>query len=158
MTGTDPLGNALTKSDDAKVTVTPIVVIGAQSTTLAIDKRGPAKVKAGQIISYSIKVTNAGSVTADNVIMRDRIPPSMSLATKTPGVKLVKGQIEVQIGTLAPGASKTIIVKFRVDRRASGVRTNTAVASASNAPTVRDSARTRVIKIVARVQPPRVTG
>jgi uncharacterized repeat protein (TIGR01451 family) len=158
VTGTDQLGNPLTKSDDAKVTVTPIVVIGVQSTTLGIDKRGPAKVKAGQIIIYTIKVTNTGSVTADNVIMRDRIPASMSLAVKTPGVKLVKGQIEVQIGTLAPGASKKITVKFRVDRRASGFRTNTAVASASNAPTVRDSVRTRVLKIAARVVAPRVTG
>lgn len=158
VTGTDPLGNPLTKSDDAKVTVTPIVVIGVQSTTLGIDKRGPAKVKAGQIISYTIVVTNTGSATADNVVMRDRIPTSMSLAVKTPGVKLVKGQIEVQIGTLAPGASKTITVKFRVDRRASGFRTNTAIASASNAPSVRDSVRTRVIRIAARVVAPRVTG
>jgi len=158
VTGTDSLGNPLTKSDDAKVTVTPIVVIGVQSTTLGIDKRGPAKVKAGQIITYTIQVTNTGSATADNVIMRDRIPTSMSLAVKTPGVKLVKGQIEVQVGTLAPGQSKTITVKFRVDRRASGFRTNTAVASASNAPTVRDSVRTRVIKIAARVVAPRVTG
>lgn len=158
VTGTDPLGNPLTKSDDAKVTVTPIVVIGVQTTTLAIDKRGPAKAKAGQIISYTIKVTNTGTVTADNVIMRDRIPASMSLAVKTPGVKLVKGQIEVQVGNLAPGASKTITVKFRVDRRAAGFRTNTAIASASNAPTVRDSARTRVIRIVRPVVVPRVTG
>ena len=158
VTGTDQLGNPLTKSDDAKVTVTPIVVIGVQSTTLGIDKRGPAKVKAGQIITYTIVVTNTGSATADNVIMRDRIPTSMSLAVKTPGVKLVKGQIEVQVGTLAPGVSKTITVKFRVDRRAFGFRTNTAVASASNAPTVRDSVRTRVLKIAARVVAPRVTG
>ena len=157
-TGTDPLGNPLTKSDDAKVTVTPIVVIGVQTTTLRIDKRGPAMVKAGQIITYTIKITNTGKVTADNVIMRDRIPASMSLAVKTPGVKLVKGQIEVQVGTLAPGASKTITVKFRIDRRATGSRTNTAIASAANAPTVRDSARTKVIKIDTRVITPRVTG
>ena len=158
VTGTDPLGNPLTTSDDAKVTVTPIAVIGVQTTTLAIDKRGPATVEAGQIISYTIKITNTGAVTADNVIMRDRIPVSLSLAVKTPGVKLVKGQIEVQVGNLAPGASKTVTVRFRVDRRAFGFRTNTATASATNAPTVRDSARTRVIRIVTRVVAPRVTG
>jgi uncharacterized repeat protein (TIGR01451 family) len=158
-TGTDPLGNPVPpKSANAKVTVTPIVVIGVQTTTLAIDKRGPAKVKAGQIISYTIKITNSGTVLAENVIMRDRIPASMSLAVKTPGVKLVKGQIEVQVGNLAPGASKTITVKFRVDRRAVGFRTNTAIASASNAPTVRDSARTRVIRVARPVIVPRVTG
>ena len=73
-------------------------------------------------------------------------------------MKLVKGQIEVQVGDLAPGASKTIIVKFRIDRRAAGFRTNTATASAANAPTVRDSARTQVSRIATRVITPRVTG
>ena len=143
---------------DVKNKKTVAAVIGAQTTTLAIDKRGPATIKAGQILTYAMKVTNTGAVTAQNVIMRDQIPVSLSLAVKTPGVKLVKGQIEVQVGNLAPGASKTVTVKFRVDRRASGFRTNTATASATNAPTVRDSVRTRIIKIAGRIIVPKVTG
>ena len=164
VTGTDPLGNALTKDASASVTVTAVtavtavVVIGAPQTRLAIDKRGPSTAKSGAVITYSVKVTNIGTVTAENVVMRDKIPTSMSLAKKAAGVRLAKGFVIVQAGTLAPGASKTIRLQFRIARRASGLRTNNASASASNATTVRDSARTRIIRVSGRIIVPVVTG
>jgi uncharacterized repeat protein (TIGR01451 family) len=143
-------------------TVTPVVatpvVVGTQQARLAIDKRGPATAKSGVIITYTMKVTNTSAVTANNVVVRDRVPTSMSLAKKTAGVQLVKGFVVIQVGTLAPGASKTVRVQFRIDRRASGLRTNTASASASNATTVRDSARTRIILVSGRIVVPSVTG
>ncbi len=133
-------------------------IIGQPNTTLKIDKRGPSTAKSGAVITYTIKVTNTGTITAQNVVMRDKIPTSMSLAKRTAGVQLVRGVVVVRIGTLAPGASKTVRVRFRVDRRASGLRTNTATASATNARTVRDSARTRIIRVGGQVVIPGVTG
>lgn len=168
VTGTDPLGNPVTKDATARVTVTPpvvtppvtppVVVVGTNQTTLRIDKRGPATAKAGQVITYRVKVTNTGSVTAQNVVIRDRVPTSMALASKTAGFQLVKGVVVVTVGELAPGASKTYLLRFRIDRPASGNRTNVAIATASNATQVSDSARTRIIRIAGGIRVPVVTG
>ena len=157
-TGTDPLGNPLTKDATAKVTVVAITIAGTPQTTLRIDKRGPASAKAGQVIVYRIKITNIGTATALNAVMRDRLPNGMALAVKSAGVSLVKGTVTVSVGDLAPGASKTILLKVRIDRTARGTRTNVATASASNAPQVRDDARTRIQRVAGRVRVPVVTG
>ena len=157
VTGTDELGGPVTGQSSATVTADP-GIIGETQTTLRIDKRGPATAKSGAVITYTIKVTNTGTVTATNVVIRDKVPTSMSLAKKTPGVTLVKGQVVINIGDLAPGASKTVKVKFRIDRSASGTRTNTATASATNARTVKDSAKTRIVQVGGRIIIPGVTG
>ena len=157
-TGTDPLGNPVSKNATANVTVTPITIAGVAVTTLRIDKRGPTNAKAGQVITYRIKITNAGTVTATNVAMRDLLPGGMALAAKPAGVRLVKGVVTFTVGDLAPGASRTILLKVRIDRTASGLRNNVAIASATNAPPVRDNARTRIARAVGRVRVPVVTG
>ena len=160
-TGKDPLGNPLTKDATAKVTVTPITVVqiaGTPQTTLRIDKRGPSTAKAGQVITYRIKITNTGTITAQNVVMRDRLPSGMALAAKSAGVRLVKGVVTFTAGDLAPGASKTILLRVRIDRTAAGTRNNVATASASNAPQVRDNARTRIIRLTGQTRIPIVTG
>jgi uncharacterized repeat protein (TIGR01451 family) len=158
VTGTDPLGNPVTKDATAKVTVGQIVIIGASQTTLKIDKRGPTTAKGGQVISYRIKITNTGTVTANSVVMRDRLPAGMALASKAGGVQLVKGSAVVNVGDLAPGASKTIVLKVRIDRTAAGTRTNVATASAANALQVRDSARTKIVRVAGGARIPIVTG
>ena len=159
VTGTDQLGKTVTKSAAASVKVTPgAAIIGAQQTRLTIDKRGPSTAKSGAVVTYLVKITNTGTVTADNVVMRDKVPTSMALAKRPAGVQLVKGFVVIRAGTLAPGASKTLRLQFRINRLASGLRTNTASASASNAATVRDSARTRIIRVSGRIVVPSVTG
>ena len=161
-TATDPVGNPgtqITRQATAAVTaVPPINIAGASQTTLGIDKRGPATAKAGQSISYRIKITNTGTIAAQNVVVRDRLPTSMALAAKPAGVQLVNGFVIATVGTLDPGASKSIILKVRIDRTATGARTNVATASATNAAQVRDSARIRIVKIGGRVRIPIVTG
>lgn len=183
VTATDPQGTPLAPtSATATVTVaippvtvaTPPVVppappvvdvpapsggtIGVPQTTLGIDKRGPSAARAGQVITYRIKITNTGTVVAQDVVMRDRVPTGMALAAKPAGVQLVKGVAIFTVGTLDPGASSTILLKFRIDRPVVGIRTNVATASGSNAREVRDSTRTRIIKVTGRIRIPVVTG
>jgi uncharacterized repeat protein (TIGR01451 family) len=155
--GTDPLGNPVTAQASAPVEVTPVIT-GDPQTTLSIDKRGPARAKSGAVIAYTVRITNTGAVVAKSVVMRDRIPTSMTLVGRTPGVGVSKGHVVISVGDLAPGASKTLRLRFRIDLKASGLRTNVATASAANARSVRDTARTRIARIAARVIVPRVTG
>ncbi len=153
------------------VTVTPPPVVsppvdvagggsttGTPQTTLGIDKRGPATARAGQVVTYRIKITNTGAVAAQDVIMRDRVPGGMALAARPTGVRLVKGVVIVAVGTLTPGASRTVLLRFRIDRPVVGVRTNVATASGSNAREVRASTRTRIISLTGRIRIPVVTG
>ena len=176
VTAKDPQGaDVPPKSASATVTVTvtvppvtatpPVnpppptaVTAGTTQTTLRIDKRGPSSAKAGQVITYRVKITNTGAITAVNVVMRDRLPNGMALAVKPVGVQLIKGAVSFTVGDLAPGASKTILLKVRIDRTAKGNRNNIASASASNAPLVRDNARTRIITIAGQIRIPVVTG
>ena len=157
-TGTDPLGNPLTKDATVQVNVVVITIAGASQTTLGIDKRGPANAKSGQVIIYRIKITNTGTITANNVVMRDRLPSGMALAAKPVGVQLTKGAVVFTVGNLAPGASKTITLRVRIDRTAAGTRNNVATASAANALQVRDNARTKIARIGAKTRLPIVTG
>jgi uncharacterized repeat protein (TIGR01451 family) len=153
----------ITVTPPPPVTVIPTVppgidIAGASRTTLRIDKRGPATAKAGQVITYRIKITNTGTIAAQNVIMRDRLPGGLALAAKPAGIQIVKGVVTVTVGDLGPGASKTLLLKTRIDRTAAGARTNVATASASNAQQVRDSARTKIITIAGQIRIPIVTG
>ena len=137
----------------------PVITIsGVSQTTLRIDKRGPAIAKAGQVITYRIKISNTGTIVAENVIMRDRLPNGIALAAKPAGIQLVNGVITVSVGDLGPGASKTLVFKARIDRTATGARTNVATASASNASQVRDLARTKIVTIAGQIRIPVVTG
>ena len=171
VTAKDPQGADVSpKSASATVTVTvppapsvnsrppTAVTAGTTQTTLRIDKRGPASAKAGQVITYRVKITNTGTITAVNVVMLDRLPNGMALAVKPVGVQLIKGAVSFTVGDLAPGASKTILLKVRIDRTAKGNRNNVATASATNAPLVRDNARTRIITIAGQIRIPVVTG
>ena len=162
------LVNQLCASPTVPVTVPPIPVAptqppvitisGVSQTTLRIDKRGPAIAKAGQVITYRIKISNTGTIAAHNVIMRDRLPNGIALAAKPAGIQFVKGVVTVTVGDLGPGASKTIVFKARIDRTATGARTNVAIASASNALQVRDLARTKIVTIAGQIRIPVVTG
>jgi uncharacterized repeat protein (TIGR01451 family) len=126
-------------------------------TRLRVEKRGPGKAAAGQKLTYSIKVTNVGKASAKDVALRDIVPSSMSLERRAKGVRLSNGNMSWSLGALAPGRSRTVSVVARVDASAKGSRCNTAVATASNAATVRGGACTLIAALPRKVTPA-VTG
>lgn len=67
------------------------------------------------------------------------------------------GSLTFKVGNLAKGKSKTIILKVKVLSSTRGNRTNKAIATASNAPKVSNTAKTRFTG-VTRVVLPAVTG
>ncbi|MBN1040238.1 DUF11 domain-containing protein [Clostridium botulinum] len=88
-----------------------------------------------QVITYTVKITNTGNITASNIIFRDEIPKELEFIPNTfylndkkiNGIELSKG---VNIGNLAPGESAVVkydvaLVKVCCD----GTATNSAFAS-----------------------------
>ena len=98
-TGTPPVGANVTASDDATVTIPANPAITLDKTAGAIvdvDGNGP---DAGDTVTYSYLVTNAGNVTLSNVNVVDD--------NGTPGNAADDFTINIP-GTLAPGASTTV--------------------------------------------------
>jgi uncharacterized repeat protein (TIGR01451 family) len=129
----------------------------ANRAALALSKTGPGAATAGQLVSYRIKVTNRSKIAARNVVLRDILPSGFSVSGKLKGASISKGRISWKVGTLAPGKSRTVGVKLRIDRSVGGRRCNQAVATAGNAKTVRDTQCTRIAAVAGAVEPG-VTG
>jgi len=82
----------------------------------------------GEILTYTIRVTNAGPADAQNVVLTDTIP------TQIVGVEFsIDGGVtfnpwpgSFNIGTLLNGETRTILIRGTVAASASGIITNTA--------------------------------
>ena len=107
--GGDPEGDTVTVEEPEA----PVVVV---------DKAADGETyKVGDIVTWTITVTNTSEHTAYNVVVTDNIPA---------GLKLVEGETVTVIAELAPGASETVTVKTEVI--ADGIHTNTAFATWEN--------------------------
>jgi uncharacterized repeat protein (TIGR01451 family) len=165
LVATDDAG--FTRSSQQKVTVCKTPPGQALGTTagapkparaaLVVSKTGPRTATAGQLVTYRIKVANRSRIAARNVVLRDLLPSGFSVSGKVKGAGISQGRITWKVGTLAAGKSKTVSVKFRVDRNVGGRRCNRAVATAGNAGTARASQCTRIAAVAGAVEPA-VTG
>ncbi|MGO4292882.1 gliding motility-associated C-terminal domain-containing protein [Chitinophaga sp. RAB17] len=106
--------------------------------SLQISKSGPAKIAAGQSISYVLKVTNSGPSTANGITVSDQIPAAIKNATwnATAGgsAAITGGNISNRSGNvvftanLPAGSANSIVVTITgtVDAASSGTLTNVA--------------------------------
>ena len=93
------------------------MVIGTQSASLAVTKRGPRIARAGTVVTYAITVRNTNPTNAaTSVVVSDLLPVGYSVAQRPKGTKFLKGKLVWNLGTLAAGASKTVKVQIRLDR------------------------------------------
>ncbi len=118
------------------------------------------RARPNQVVTYTIRVRNTGTVAASNLSVCDRLPAKMTFASIPSGSRLVKGALCFRVTTLAAGASRTFTVKARVQRSARpGNLTNTVTLTGTNvSTTLRATARIRVFGAVAGVGVPGVTG
>jgi uncharacterized repeat protein (TIGR01451 family) len=124
---------------------------------LRVDKRGPARATAGQVVTYRITVRNRGAAAAQRVVLRDVLPSGYTLSRRVRGATFRSGTLTWNLGTLARGRSRTVALQVRIGRSVAGRRCNLALASARGVATVRDTACTRVAAVAGAVQPA-VTG
>lgn len=134
-----------------------VAAVKAAPAKLVVTKTGPLAARAGQTVTYTIRVRNNSSSAAKGVRISDILPGGMSLVSTPKGASFAKGRVTWNIGTLAARATRTVTVKVRIDRTVGGRRCNTASASASNAGTVRKASCVR-IRAVAGAVAPAVTG
>jgi uncharacterized repeat protein (TIGR01451 family) len=129
-------------------------------TVIDVVKTAPRTARVGQRVAFELTVSNVGSVAAQNVIMADVPPAALTLAglqsTGGARVRLARGNAYWHLGTLAPGARRTVRGTVLIEAGSPGPKRNYVLATAVNAQTAQDHSDTRVLA-QRRVIPP-VTG
>ncbi|WP_242241982.1 DUF6923 family protein [Bacillus cereus group sp. BfR-BA-01309] len=101
---------------------------------ISVVKTGiPNPVLSGSVLTYTIVVSNAGPSDAQNVVLSDAVPGEiLSPEYSTDGgITFNPWPGFVNLGTLANGASQTVIIRGTVNGSATGLITNTAVVSST---------------------------
>lgn len=125
----DPVNN---NTDSESTTANPGALV---PTDLAIAKEAkiPATVKAGELVTYTLTVTNNGVGVAANVQVIDALPiDDASLVSVNSSQGTCNGGVTCQLGDMNVNATATITVVVRVDSDQTTPILNTARVSASN--------------------------
>jgi len=100
---------------------------------LAISKSaGLESVRVGQILTYTLVVTNGGPETATNLVLTDTLPAGVSYEAAQPGAWTCgdgQGLVTCTLDSLAPSEEARLQVGVRVN--GSGILTNTATVTAA---------------------------
>jgi uncharacterized repeat protein (TIGR01451 family) len=136
----------------------PAEVAGLPATALRVVKRAPRIARVGDRIRFALTVTNMGTIDAMNVQVADIPPAALRLTglSATAGMRQVRGNAVWRLGTLAPGATRTVRGSVVIKAGTPGLKRNLTVATAANAHLVGARADTRVLG--ARAASPNFTG
>lgn len=133
---TNPAATASATVINAVPQVLGIETQPALSIVKVVDQKN---VKPGDVITYTITVTNTGDGDAENVTVVDTLPTDLSFVDGS-------GRSRTwDLGTLAPGASQSVSVDVRVESDAEkGDHVNIATATADGVAQVQDDATVNV--------------
>jgi Domain of unknown function DUF11/Prealbumin-like fold domain len=129
----------------------------AAAPILAVAKRMPAHAHVGDVVPITITVKNLGRGAAHDVRLHEAPPHGGRIvAAANHGAIQRDGTVIWQLGSLAPGASRTVHATMRVTR--TGSQLNLAVASAGNADPAVTQAALRARAKRPPPAPPPFTG
>ncbi len=118
-------GSVTTASED-----TTLIQKFGPPADLSIAKTAAGTVVAGELLTYTIVVTNNGTATATGVRIVDALPDGTTLVNVTSSQGQCVAGIVCELGDLAVNATATVIVTVRVDADQVGASlTNTALVS-----------------------------
>jgi uncharacterized repeat protein (TIGR01451 family) len=111
-------------------TATTTITASAVLTISKVALNDPAY--AGGVALYQIVVTNEGPSDAQNVVVTDTLPVSTTYAGGDAACNAVGQTVTCEIGALAAGASRTLLVQANVDSLAADGLTLTNVVTATS--------------------------
>ena len=115
--GDDPGNN----QDDWPVDVLPDVEIWVLKTGSA------SPVTPGEVMTYSLTVTNDGPSDAENVVVTDTLPVEVTFGSATPAPDSSPNPLVWNLGTLTPGESRTLLITVTVNADVTAGFTNTVI-------------------------------
>jgi len=126
------------------------------SSDLAISKTDSADpVTVGNLLTYTITVTNNGPSTATGVTMTDALPGTLTFVSATPsqGSCTTRGTIRCDLGILVTGDSATVTIVV-VPTQPGDINNTAAVSADEPDPDTSNNSATQVTTIVGGVAPP----
>lgn len=112
----------------------PITSLGLNKT--AQDVNGPPLAE-GDIIIYTVEVSNTGSSPAYNVVVTDTLPSQVTCLSVTGGPGACANPIVWNVGTLAAGELQTMLIQVQINLGTANDNTiiNNVEVTSSNVPT-----------------------
>jgi uncharacterized repeat protein (TIGR01451 family)/LPXTG-motif cell wall-anchored protein len=99
-------------------------------------KTGFTKACVGDIVTFTITVTNQGNAPARDVVVVDDVPPPFEVvgfSTSRGGINAVGNRVQADLGTVNPGDVITIQIQVRATRVSNPAQvTNTATGTTSS--------------------------
>ena len=131
-TNTATVSSATTDPSSANNSASAQTTVLAASADLGITKSGTASVVAGNNVTYTVTVTNAGPSDAAAVSVADTTPAGLTFVSNAGDCTTA---FPCSLGALAAGATRTITAVYTVGSNYSGASpfTNTATVSSSTA-------------------------
>lgn len=122
--------SSLTPDPNPDNNTSTVISPNVASADLSVVKTAaPNPVTAGEVLTYTMVVANAGPDEAENVTLTDAIPGVLSDVEYSVdnGTTFNPWTGTYLIGTLSDGESKTVLIRGTVNLQASGIISNTAV-------------------------------
>jgi uncharacterized repeat protein (TIGR01451 family) len=107
--------NRATAKADGGLSASAECTTVVRKPSLAVTKTGPATMYIGRPLTYQITVTNNGDTAVPNVGLTDQLPAGVAFVSATEGGSGSGGTVSWNLGTLAPGAAKSVSVTVRAD-------------------------------------------
>lgn len=127
-TKTGSFTNEAVASEAAGLTAKASAKTVVRQPVLEVTKKGPDMVYANRPVTYEITVSNKGDAPAKDTLLVDTLDPGVKSTQASDGGRVESGRVTWNLGTLAPGASKSV----KVTSVAAEIKTihNTATATA----------------------------
>lgn len=136
------------------VTDTPFVQIADPAITKSVNT-GSAQV--GDIVEFTIRVTNLGNATATNVVVQDTLPSFLEIVSVNASrgdVSTTDSTVRVVIGDLAAGETVTISVRARVTVVASPPNNTNVATVTSDSPSDDPGNNSSSVSLITTARPP----
>jgi uncharacterized repeat protein (TIGR01451 family) len=71
----------------------PAVETGVEAPELVVNKQGPRTAEAGEMITYTLTVSNAGAIAANDLVITDTLPANVTFISGSQGGREVDGVV-----------------------------------------------------------------
>jgi uncharacterized repeat protein (TIGR01451 family) len=123
-------GGGIFQVDTGSLVASAIALADLQ-TTKSVSDAAPQR---GDTVTYTLNVSNAGSATATDVVLRDTLPNGLTFVSSSPSsanCSKTQQNVSCNLGDLVVGASSTVFVNVLVDANATGSLVNGAWATST---------------------------
>ncbi|WP_127579164.1 DUF6923 family protein [Paenibacillus koleovorans] len=133
ITNTATVSSSTADPDPSNNTSTSIAPINEAADVAIVKTAIPSPAVAGESLTYSLTVFNGGPSPASNVTLIDSVPSELNAAeySTNGGVTFQPWTGSLNLGTLADGATQTILIRGIVGAAVTGSITNTAIVNSS---------------------------